>query len=233
MGPTSTIGTACAACGSAQSRHEAPPWPVQLNVSAGSEIVTHVVNPLKCRYPFVDLLQPQNALVALLLLAFEPELLWDVPKIARALWGQHRQQRNPHGRQPGQTYAVSASVPQTLAQALEAELAAAFGTEYAALMTPSVDDTAGSRDWLRVYLEARQHSLDTLLGQGQPLPRARVQRLRAVMRGLVSPEVFRLDADAGTYGQAAQRMLADGAAEVVVMGHTHLARHHGPPDKAR
>ena len=75
---------------SAQSRHEAPPWPVQLNVSAGSEIVTHVINPLKCRYPFVDLLQPQNTLVALLLLAFEPELLWDMPKIARALWGQSR-----------------------------------------------------------------------------------------------------------------------------------------------
>ena len=53
------------------------------------------------------------------------------------------------------------------------------------------------------------------------------------MRELVSREVFRLDADAGAYGQAAQRMLASGAAEVVVMGHTHLARHHGPPDKAR
>ena len=79
----------------------------------------------------------------------------------------------------------------------------------------------------------RQLSLDTLLRQGQPLPRARLQRLRAAMRGLVSQEVFRLDADAGAYGQAAQRMLADGAAEVVVMGHTHLARHHGPPDKAR
>ena len=110
----------------------------------------------------------------LLLLAFEPELLWDVPKIARALWGQSRQQRNPHGRQPGQTYAVSASVPQTMAPALEAELAATFGTEYAALMTPSADDTVGSRDWLRVYLEARQHSLETLLRQGKPLPQARL-----------------------------------------------------------
>jgi hypothetical protein len=52
------------------------------------------------------------------------------------------------------------------------------------------------------------------------------------MRGLVSNELFRFDADDGVYGYAAQRLRANGAAEVVVMGHTHLARHHGPQDKA-
>lgn len=97
---------------------------------------------------------------------------------------------------------------------------------------PRPDEAVAGRDWLRVYLEARQHSLATLLRQGEPLPPVRVQQLRAVMRGLLSREVFYLDADAGAYGQTAQRLQANGAAEIVVMGHTHLARHHGPPDKA-
>jgi hypothetical protein len=59
-----------------------------------------------------------------------------------------------------------------------------------------------------------------------------LRRIRAVMRGLVSNELFRFDADDGAYGYAAQRLRASGAAEVVVIGHTHLARHHGPQDKA-
>lgn len=217
---------------SAQSRYEEPPGDGQVKVSAGSEIVTHVVNPLKPHYPFIDLLQPQNALVALLLLAFEPELLWDWPKIAQALKGHQRQQANPSGGQPGQTYAVSASVPATMAPALEAELKAAFGTDYDTLMSPGAAEVVGARDWLRVYLDARQHSLAELLRQGQPLPPERLRRIRAALCGLVSNELFRFDADAGAYGQAAKRMQANGAAEVVVMGHTHLARHHGPQDKA-
>jgi hypothetical protein len=217
---------------SAQSRHEEPPADLRFVVSAGSEIVTHVVNPLKARYPFIDLIQPQNALLALLLLAFEPELSWDIPKIARALKGQYRQQANPAGMPPGQTYAVSASVPQTLAPALAAQLKATFGTDYEALMSPSSAEDVGARDWLRVYLDARKQSLAELLKQGMPVPEQRLRRIRAAMHGLVSNELFGVSADDGAYGTAAKLLLANGAAEVVVMGHTHMARHHGPADKA-
>jgi hypothetical protein len=52
------------------------------------------------------------------------------------------------------------------------------------------------------------------------------------MHGLVSNELFGVSADDGAYGTAAKLLLANGAAEVVVMGHTHMARHHGPADKA-
>jgi UDP-2,3-diacylglucosamine pyrophosphatase LpxH len=58
---------------SAQSRNEPPP--VKLAISAGSVIVERVVNAIKPRYPFIDLLQPQDKLLAYLLLAFEPSLL--------------------------------------------------------------------------------------------------------------------------------------------------------------
>jgi hypothetical protein len=217
---------------SAQSRCEEPPADLQFIISAGSEIVTHVVNPLKPRYPFIDLIQPQNALLALLLLAFEPELSWDIPKIARALKGQRRQRENLAGMPPGQTYAVSASVPETQAPALAAQLKAAFGADYEALMSPSSAEQVGARDWLQVYLDSRQQSLAELLRQGIPLPEQRLRRIRAAMHGLVSNELFALSADDGAYGHAAKRLRTNGAAEVVVMGHTHLARHHGPADKA-
>ena len=59
---------------SALSRGEVPGD--KLKVSAGSEIVHHVINPLKETYRFVDLLQPQGVGIALLLLAFEPALRW-------------------------------------------------------------------------------------------------------------------------------------------------------------
>jgi hypothetical protein len=119
-----------------------------------------------------------------------------------------------------------------MAPVLEAELKAEFGADYDTLMTTGADEAVGARDWLHVYLDARDHSLAELLRQGTSVPRQRLRRIRAVMRGLVSNELFRFDADAGAYGQAAQRLQANGAAEVVVMGHTHLARHHGPQDKA-
>jgi UDP-2,3-diacylglucosamine pyrophosphatase LpxH len=59
--------------GSAHSRAESAP--VTLRTSFGSRFVIEHINPLKDRYPFLDLLQPQTELVALLLLAFEPELI--------------------------------------------------------------------------------------------------------------------------------------------------------------
>lgn len=125
---------------SAQSRHETPPVDLHFHVSAGSEIVENVVNPLKPRYPFIDLIQPQNALLALLLLAFEPELSRDIKKIAYALKGAWKQNANPYGVQPGRTYAVSASVPNTMAPALEAALRTEFGSDFDALMHPDNSD---------------------------------------------------------------------------------------------
>ena len=56
-----------------------------LRLSAGSQIVYEVVNPLKSRYTFIDLLQPQGEMVAYLLVAFEPKLRTDWNKVKRLL----------------------------------------------------------------------------------------------------------------------------------------------------
>src|SRR5204863_6995919 len=102
---------------SAQSRGEAPS--VELDVSPGSHIVEKVVSPLKVRYPFVALLQPQGELVVLLLLAFEPALLWHVGQLVRLAYGRRLEGGNPEGRAPGGT--------QQLGLPDDPELAAVFG----------------------------------------------------------------------------------------------------------
>ncbi|MFY9556282.1 MAG: metallophosphoesterase, partial [Blastocatellia bacterium] len=110
---------------SAQSRMEDSP--VELRASAGSWLVERVVSPLKARYPFIDLLQPQGEMVALLLAAFEPGLILDLPQMARVLRAQRLQSINLSGSQPGRTHAVAA---RDLTAAPDPELARVFGEAY-------------------------------------------------------------------------------------------------------
>src|SRR5712691_3360212 len=61
---------------SASSRGEVPP--AELKICPGSCLVHEVINPLKDRYHFIDLLQPEDKLVVLLLTTFEPKLKRDL-----------------------------------------------------------------------------------------------------------------------------------------------------------
>ena len=65
------------------SRREHPAK--DLHVSAGSQLVCEVVNPLKQKgYTFIDLLQPQGELLLYLLVAMEPALKYDIDLIRKA-----------------------------------------------------------------------------------------------------------------------------------------------------
>jgi UDP-2,3-diacylglucosamine pyrophosphatase LpxH len=213
---------------SAQSRGEYPP--VELRASAGSWVVEKVVSPLKARYPFVDLLQPQGELVALLLAAFEPGLILDLPKLARVLNAQRLEARNAQGRQPGRTHAVAARAAPVRA---DAELQRAFGDAYAAVRRPP-EDVALS-DVLLAAWNARHDGFAELLDRGEDIPAERLEQIRVAMKKLLLDDASaRPDGDTEQYGAAARRLIEAGAGEVelVVMGHTHLARHVGPPQRA-
>jgi len=47
-----------------------------------------------------------------------------------------------------------------------------------------------------------------------------------------SDRSLELDGPTGPYGRAAERLRRSTGAQVVVMGHTHQARHIGPPERA-
>ncbi len=61
---------------SALSRGDRPP---RFDPPAGSRLVTSIMNPLKARYAFVDLLKPENAAVAPILAVFDASCLKSLP----------------------------------------------------------------------------------------------------------------------------------------------------------
>jgi UDP-2,3-diacylglucosamine pyrophosphatase LpxH len=213
---------------SAQSRGEDAP--VELEVSAGSVIVERVINALKGRYPFIDLLQPEGEVVALLLFAFEPRLLADLDKIGRMINGKRKHGENPEGNQPGKTRNVAAAVTEQR----DPELAKAFGPAYDAVRSSSSSQRVGAVDWLSIYAKPWEDSLSTLLAKSDPLPSDRLQKIRVALRHLLLGDLSdRSDGPTEQYGKAAERLRASGnGVETVLMGHTHLPRHIGPPERA-
>ncbi|HYV07223.1 MAG TPA: hypothetical protein VFB82_21690, partial [Blastocatellia bacterium] len=209
---------------SAQSRMEDSP--VELRASAGSWLVEKVVSPLKARYPFIDLLQPQGELVALLLAAFEPGLILDLPKLARVMRAQRLQSINMSGSQPGRTHAVAAkdsSLPR------DPELERVFGDAYEVLRRPP--EQVSLSDVFLAAWNSRSDGLAELLDRGEDLPQKRLEQIRVAMkRLLLDDKSDRLDGDTEQYGAAARRLIesSKGEVELVVMGHTHLPRRVGP-----
>lgn len=214
---------------STQSRGEASP--VELRVSAGSWMVEKVVAPLKERYPFIDLLQPQGELLALLLAAFEPGFVFDLKRISRSLHAQRLEASNAKGQQPGHTYAASAYAP---AAPTDPELLAAFGEAYTALRESPKKEVSVA-DVLLAAWRNRKDGLRDRLQSGAEIPLKQLEQIRVAMKKLLlADKDNHWGGDTAQYGAAAQRLLDTESAktELVVMGHTHLARHHGPPGRA-
>jgi len=213
---------------SALSRGESSP--VDLRVSAGSFLVEKVVATLKPRYPFIDLLQPQGELLALLLAAFEPALVFDLPKVGRVFRANRLQNSNPRGVQPGRTYAVASTVAEP---PIDGDVQVTFGTTYDSLMKAS--DQVSVNDVLLAAWNGRSDSLSEILTRGDDIPQGRLEQIRVAMqRMLLDDTSDRIDGDTQQYGLAAKRMIesSGGAIDVVLMGHTHLARHVGSPERA-
>jgi hypothetical protein len=213
---------------SALSRSESPP--VTLRVSAGSFLVEKVVAALKPRYPFIDLLHPQGELLALLLAAFEPGLIFDLPKVGRVFRANRLQNSNVQGAQPGRTYAVGTTVTEP---PVDEEVRLAFGSAYDALMMAS--EQVSVSDVLRAAWNGRHDGLSEILARGEEIPRNRLEQIRVAMwRMLLDDTSDRIDGDTQQYGLAAQRIIesSGGAIQVVLMGHTHLPRQVGPSGRA-
>jgi UDP-2,3-diacylglucosamine pyrophosphatase LpxH len=213
---------------SALSRGESSP--ASLRVSAGSFLVEKVVAALKPRYPFIDLLHPQGELLALLLAAFEPALVFDLPKVGRVFRANRLQNSNTRGVQPGHSYAVASTITEP---PVDEELRVTFGAAYESLMM--VSEQVSLSDVLFAAWNARRDSLSEILARGEDIPPARLEQIRVAMRRMLLDDTSdRIDGDTQQYGLAAQRITesSGGAIDVVLMGHTHLARHVGPPDRA-
>lgn len=197
-------------------------WPPERDflASPGSKIVNTVVNELKDRYPFVQLLQPEGELLALLLLAFEPKLGRDFKKIGSLLRGQQLASAPPkRGVRP-----ISAGVTSPLT--LDPELLEAFGGDYKTLVLQPNGDISATSEWFRSWIIADKDSLSEILKKGDLIPENRLKQIRLAMaKMLFDDDSDKPDGSAEQYGEEAKRMLSSiNGLEVVVMGHTHLPR---------
>jgi len=216
---------------SALSRNEGSP--VDLEISAGSQIVEKVVYAIHHRYPFINLLQPEGELTALLLLAFEPMLRWHIDKLALLLRGGRRRFDNPDGRQPPKSHNVAYSH----LEERDEELANAFGPVYDELRNPpnNVGFLDAARDWGKILLKPQDDGLSSILVRGDSVPEDRLEQIRVAMsRILLDDRSQQPDGPTEQYGAAAKRLISasQGSVQTVVMGHTHQARHIGKPQHA-
>jgi len=225
---------------SAQSRNETyDRFNKKLQISAGSVLVEKVVNAWKEDYPFLDLLQPQGELCALLLFAFEPALkLRDVAKIRQLMktaWTGARQKVHESSGQPGKRRNVSKAAGDDAVRGLSASAERDFEADLKAIRGGSASDVGDpTKTWRGVLKENRTDGLAAIIDRGDPIPEDRLLAIRALMRALLKGDnTLSSGGPAGALGEAADRLrwennTGGSPVEVVVMGHTHHARHLPP-----
>lgn len=209
---------------SAASRGEAPPR--ALAICPGSRFVHDVMNPLKDRYQFIDLLKPETELVALLLTTFEPELKRDLSLIyglASSYAKQYYRKASWTIAGPRQGLGQATLVARGAADDLPADVRAAFADERSAAdgrQLVSVGQTLR-----RLFLKDPSKSIKTKLEKGEDVDPKRLQKLQVALRAkLAADRSFEEGDDAGECAEAARGMIEAKVARVVVMGHTHLRR---------
>jgi UDP-2,3-diacylglucosamine pyrophosphatase LpxH len=232
---------------SLQSRRIDVPERNRLVPSAGSELVATVINPLKEKYPFLDLLKPETEAVVPLLLALEPavrgQLLHVMALKHRARGHGMRTETIPAldgdigaslsadltSQPPGNEANVS---PSAMAEReLNAILQQTFGSdgaagEFLSALTPSMqtnletDISASARDAAMQLIGV----LQLLLQGGTPTYKQRLPALLRAVRAAADESCFDPSSEnCKAYRDAVAEFAASGF-KIILFGHTHLAR---------
>jgi UDP-2,3-diacylglucosamine pyrophosphatase LpxH len=233
---------------SSSSRGELP---FEFQPPAGSRLVSSVMNRLKSKYRFVDLLKPENETAIPLLCALEPTLATELSKVV-PLWLAMRGAKGKSGQvRREETYI--ASIPREKPSASVGNLAGSRQPpdpldnpelERSRLATDEI--LKGARQQLQEarLLEPAERvpAEDTQIAQGMA---ARVfsrlglanavltgkvpERADLISRALLARKqaigtTFELGSHDPPYCTAAERLHACSGARIVLFGHTHLAK---------
>ncbi|MCY1004507.1 hypothetical protein OV079_02765 [Nannocystis pusilla] len=196
----------------------------RLRPSEGSKIVHRVVQEHKNVFEFIDTLQPQGAIVAYLMAALDPSLLDRLPALARVMYGRWLSTRNAAGLPPKRRAARGVGDDDVDIENLALE--ALLGEVPKATRGPLLDV-------LRESLKPTDKSLLHMIVNRIEIPDDRLAKIQKVLVHMLKDDRS-LDPQgpADQFGKAAARLRDATGARVVVMGHTHQARHIGPPDMA-
>jgi UDP-2,3-diacylglucosamine pyrophosphatase LpxH len=217
---------------SGQSRNEPPlDASIQFEAPAGSYLVAGVMNQIKTQYPFIDLLKPENEAAIPILLALAPQYRKHMLIIA-ALVARSRQHRlGEDGRpiysgdiasdedSPGEALMRSilrAKVPAERYQNFMKSIAASVPAGGAETVNTAGDIAGGrvSSVWSQLKL--------LFAGSAAPVS-ARLPTLLAALEGTRDDFSFDRTREKEQYLLAARKMVERGF-QVIVFGHTHLAK---------
>jgi UDP-2,3-diacylglucosamine pyrophosphatase LpxH len=212
---------------SLSSRRQAPLAELPFLPPVGSQLVASIMNPYKKRYPFIDLLKPEDEAVVPILLALEPDAKGRILDILRFQWAASRHQsRSPAmPRRRGEIASATES--------FEAPLSAEEALFAAALSSNDVPESLepAARTRRRSIASDRGETtprLDWHSGIAELLLRgsdykSRLRPLLRALRTLRFETSFDIHTDPSVYPRHAAK-LASGGFGCVIFGHTHLAK---------
>jgi UDP-2,3-diacylglucosamine pyrophosphatase LpxH len=214
-----------------QSRRQPVPLDRAFEISAGTEMVGSVINPLKAQYKFVDLLKPEVDAVVPMLLTVAPESWSYLSAIAT-----RRQHARQH-RLRGATLPASQDIASTghaedplravIAGALQADVdrfVAGLGVTPSGALPIDPDRDGDIASWRE---RGRQAVGLTRLALSRGSAQTFEERLPALLmalRVLRTDQSFNRRTETLTEYDKASRELAQDGIKYVVFGHTHLAR---------
>jgi len=193
--------------------------PASFGPPPGSKLVVRVMNDLKQRFPFVDLLKPEEEGVAPILAALEPKVLSELRHLAPLK--AHAWVLEPKAGGVPRVLSAIAADPERLRDADQVERAIAAGPESAWAPAPGLQAVAADK-------KPQPGALRTVRDLWQIARMAEQDPWSALHRALVRQrESFHSTFDPlheqPRYLEAARRLAGD-QPKVVVFGHTHLAK---------
>ncbi len=233
---------------SATSRNEPR---CKFSAPAGSKLVAEVMNPIKSRYRFIDLLKPENETLIPILCALEPELLWHLKKLV-PLWLMKRAAEGEPGRvKKEETYIATTDershnqvemsplpprvddfgsiVPKDASETLQrCQLMLDESAKLIQGLSDGMQNVRVPKDQMTISSGATAwlSSSLSLWRMGQADSRGRYLLLARAFEAhrKAIETTFELSSKDPPYHTAAERLASQGGFKVIIFGHTHIPK---------
>jgi UDP-2,3-diacylglucosamine pyrophosphatase LpxH len=219
---------------SLQSRSQEVAVDEEFSAPIGSHLVAEIMNPLKERYAFIDLLKPETEAVLPLLLALEPGVRGHLASLVSKYLASLGRGTRPFAPdvpiQLADASANPASTVENVHSSLTSILDRAFGSPTSSrAFLDSLFADAAALTCVRLTdassLGAIRGLVELLTADKNSELKSRLPPLHAALRVLQSDRSFETDYETSPdYYRAAQRLSTRTGSKFVVFGHTHLAR---------
>ena len=208
----------------------------------GSDLVARVMNPIKERYPFIDLLKPESEPLFALLLALEPDSRGELTKLVSTIRGIAKNLVPKLGF-PVQLANVSAGATEveTAVDPLLEYIAAALPKDeaqksFAAPPAGVTLENVSAASWLESKLGLFRLLMSGKTDAAEADLTSRLPALRQAFRALEDDPTWNENVESGKRYLDAAKALASGDAyrrgyRWVVFGHTHHAKRVELPDE--